>query len=98
MNNKSDTWIVGLINNNPKQNENTWSAVGVYDEEQKAIEVCDSPDHFVGLVVMNETNNDVSEANGDISPWPGAWFPYSGENPWTDELILQENHSFGPKL
>jgi len=46
---RSDTWIVGLIKNDPKDGENTWSVVGVYDDEQKAAKVCDSPDHFVGL-------------------------------------------------
>ena len=86
----SNTWIVGLVRDDPKDGENTWMVIGVYDAEDRAIEVCTTDDHFVGPLVMNETNNDITELDVKCSPWPGLWFPAVGNNPWTEELIQRE--------
>lgn len=99
MNKNSNTWVVGLIKDNPTHEENTWSVVGVYNDEKLAVEVCETKDHFVGPLVMNEAYDQDFDIN-DItkSPWPGLWFPCSGDNPWTEEMIQRYKYPLQPEL
>lgn len=76
---RDNTWLVGYMRDDPKEHENTWSVVGVYNDEQKAIEACSTQNYFVGPLRMNETNDegDFDLLNEDESPWPGMWIPYN---------------------
>jgi hypothetical protein len=101
MKENSNTWVVGFIKDDPKKEENTWSVVGVYDSEEKAAKVCTTENHFVGPLVINETNDDGDFDFSDVdkSPWPGMWFPFNFKvNPWTEEQIQNEKYPREPKL
>lgn len=99
---KSDTWLVGIIRDDPEDGGHTWSVLGVYDDEDEAAAVCTTGDHFVGPLVMNENAENLD--SGDLgkgyikSPWPGLWFPTAGANPWTEELIQKEKYPLSPGL
>lgn len=47
-------WIVGWAHN-PNEDDNRWEFVGLYDSEDKAVEICKDKHYFVAEVKRNET-------------------------------------------
>lgn len=59
-------WIVGKVN---KKNHKQWEFQGVYDDEQKAIDVCEDEFWFIGPAQMN------THIPTETVDWPGAFYP-----------------------
>jgi len=70
-----ELWIVGRI---VGPGPNGWEFVGVFDEEQAAIEACPTPSHFLGPATLNERLPD------ETQPWPGSYYPV----PLDDEVDI----------
>jgi hypothetical protein len=57
-------FIVGRVNN-----DEDWSFIGVFDDEEEAKRQCVTGDYFVGPCELNKP------AYGADIDWPGAYYP-----------------------
>jgi len=69
-------WVVGKIKSEKKWRE--WEFIGVFESKRTAIKTCRTPDHFIGSVVLNKDEGDVT-----LPEWPGWSYPMR-ENPPKD--------------
>jgi hypothetical protein len=49
-----------------------WEFFGVFTNEEDALALCTTPQHFVGPVILNQPLDDEPQV------WPGAVFPIEG--------------------
>ncbi len=51
-----------------KDHVHAWEMVGIFDNEEKAVEACKTVDHFIGPLLLNENIEDGKD-------WPGVRWP-----------------------
>lgn len=66
-------WIVGEVRETLGELRCVWDLVGVFDNEQLAVDACESPMHFVGRVDVNAI------APKEPTALPGAWYPKAND-------------------
>jgi len=62
-------WLVGFFRDIECNDGGIWELVGVYDNEQKAVDACLDWRHFVGPVELNYT------CPQEKTDWPGFYYP-----------------------
>jgi hypothetical protein len=46
-----------------------WAIEGIFDTEEKALEICTDADQFIGPMDLND------DLGRNIEEWPGAYYP-----------------------